>query len=31
VFHGSDGAKRYVIVQADGASGLLHDTSVLTY
>jgi hypothetical protein len=31
VFHGRDGARRYVIVQADGASGLLHDTAVLTY
>ena len=31
VFHSGDGAKRYVIVQADGASGLLHDTTVLTY
>lgn len=31
VFHGAGGAKRYVIVQADGASGLLHDTAVLTY
>jgi hypothetical protein len=31
VFHGADGTKRYVIVQADGASGLLHDTAVLAY
>lgn len=31
VFHRADGTRRYVIVQADGASGLLHDTAVLTY
>lgn len=31
VFHSASGAKRYVIVQADGTSGLLHDTAVLTY
>jgi chitinase len=31
VFYASGGAKKYVIVQADGASGLLHDTAVLTY
>jgi hypothetical protein len=28
VFHGAGYAKKHVIVQADGASGLLHDTAV---
>lgn len=31
VFYGAGYAKKHVIVQADGASGLLHDTAVLTY
>jgi chitinase len=31
VFHSADGAKKYVIVQADGSSGLLLDTAVLNY
>jgi hypothetical protein len=31
VFYRADGAKKFVIVQADGASGLLRDTAVLTY
>ena len=31
VLYSADGAKKYVLVQADGASGLLHDWSVLTY
>ena len=31
VFHRSGGSGRLVIVQADGSSGLLHDTAVLAY
>ena len=31
VFHSSDGTQRFVIVQADGSSGLLHDTAILTF
>jgi hypothetical protein len=31
VFYSADGSHKYVIVQADGSSGLLHDTAVLTY
>jgi len=31
VFYSADGSKRYVIVQADASSGLVHDTAVLSY
>lgn len=31
VFYSSDCSKKYVVVQADAASGLLRDTAVLTY
>ncbi len=31
VFYGAGGTKKHVVIQADGSSGLLHDTAVLTY
>ena len=31
VFYSADGTKKFVVAQADGSSGLLHDTGVLTY
>jgi chitinase len=31
VFYSTDGTRKYVIVQGDSTSGLLHDTAVLTF